>query len=107
MSEDRDFDIIEEGTESEEVIEESEVVTDETTEENLQEADAVPAEDVTESFEETEMTEGEAEEEESFEESENPEPMDGKRGVSEFERELENYLPTADNTTKVKQPLPS
>ena len=25
---------------------------------------------------------------------------------SEFERELENYLPTAENTTKVKQPLP-
>lgn len=26
--------------------------------------------------------------------------------VSEFERELENYLPTAENTTKVKQPMP-
>lgn len=26
--------------------------------------------------------------------------------ASEFERELENYLPTSENTTKVKQPLP-
>ena len=26
---------------------------------------------------------------------------------SEFERELENYLPTAENTTKVRQPIPA
>ena len=76
MSDNRDFDIIEEPQEEDIIVE------DDTVEEAV--------------IVEEEILFGEE---------------DGKKEVnrepSEFERELENYLPTPENTTKVKQPTPS
>ncbi|MBE7016439.1 MAG: PDZ domain-containing protein [Ruminococcaceae bacterium] len=76
MSDNRDFDIIEEPQEEDIIVEEEAVEEDVIVEE--------------------EILYGEEEEK-----------AEAKSEPSEFERELENYLPTADNTTKVKQPAPS
>ena len=80
MSEDREFDIKDEITEptAEEII-----IEDETVEAEDMQIDEVIVEDAEEA------------------------PPTENREPSEFERELENYLPTAENTTKVKQPVPS